>query len=217
MKKICFTAIIGEYDAPQPAPVTEGWDCIAFTDNNTTAKTLKSQGWKVRRVRPEEDSVRLARSIKTAPHLYLKLNEGDITVWIDGSICLSITLDELLSRLGPGCSMMTFIHPQRNCVYAEADACIRLKKDDPDVIRRQAGIYSRRGFPRGSGLVETGMMLRVHDKKVDLFGQKWKDEIYRHSRRDQIAFPWIMYHHPIPYNAISKDGIYSIKKHLLLP
>lgn len=216
MKKICFTAIIGEYDYPNPAPLAEGWECIAFTDTNTTAKALKEQGWKVRRVRPEEDSVRLARSIKTAPHLFMRLSVGDITVWIDGSITLSVTLDDLVSRLSPGSSMLTFKHPQRNCVYAEADACIRLKKDDPDVIRRQASIYSRRGFPRNSGLVETGMMLRIHNKQVDLFGQKWRDEIYRHSQRDQIAFPWIMFHHPIPYNTISKDGIYSIQKHIVL-
>ena len=97
--------------------------------------------------------------------------------------------------------LFTCRHPERDCLYAEADVCIRTRRDDPDTIRTQIERYRREAFPEHAGLPHGGLLIRK--RGCEFFNQCWWDEVMAGSCRDQISFPY----------AVRRSGI----GHLLLP
>src|SRR3954452_11693422 len=83
-------------------------------------------------------------------------------------------------------------HPQRDCVYAEALACIELGMDDPAVIFRQVRRYALDGFAEGAGLPAGGGLPRRHSGAVASFNGLWEAEFEQGSRRDQLSVSWAL-------------------------
>jgi len=187
-QRAVYTCITGDYDElKEPAIVTPGWDYICFTDN----KSLKSPLWKIRPLDRAEDSCRLARRVKCLAHEYLK--EYALTVWVDGKLRIKCDLDSLMRRYYDGVAPMAlFRHPDRACIYEEAEACKALGKDDPAVIDQQMERLRSAGFPPGLGLVETSMLIRDNmSPEVRRACEEWWREIRHGSRRDQLSFNYV--------------------------
>jgi hypothetical protein len=108
-------------------------------------------------------------------------------------------------------------HPSRNCVYQEADACIRLNKDDKTIIKNQISKYEKEGFPKDSGMVASGVFIYTLSHNVVEFLDSWWLEIKKHSRRDQLSFNYIanklgFNYNLMPYDILNDEFVYYSHK-----
>ncbi len=195
MKKVVYTAIIGKYDKlKEPKVISEGFDYVCFTDN----VTLKSHIWKIVPVTNPQglDNTRLARKIKILCNSVLK--EYDLSIWIDGCVLINCDLNNFLDVNYHGEDIVVLTHPYRSCVYEEAEKCIELKKDRPEIIKKQMEDYKLDRYPVANGLVGTGLMIRNHrSKKVEEFMNSWWNEVNLKSKRDQLSFNFVLWKHPL--------------------
>lgn len=195
-KNVVYTCITDGYDnLREPEYVNENFDYICFTDNAEINK--ESKVWVTREI-PSElkhlSKVKQQRCIKICPHKYL--SEYDVSVWVDGSINIRGDLKQLTKKLCSENNNTIFIgkHPQRNCIYDEANACVRLKKDVLENISPQIERYKKEGFPKQQGLVQTTVIIRRHNEPscIDVM-EMWKDELIKGSHRDQLSFNYALW------------------------
>lgn len=187
---VVYTAIFGGYDQLlAPDFVDPEVDYVCFTDRPRNDLGL----WQLRPV-PfwHQDPTRVARYVKTHPHQLLP--EYEFAIWLDANIVLKTPARKYLDALrGAGASLALVPHPQRNCFYEEAQACVHRRKDDREVIERQVAHYRSEGLPRDTGLYETGfMIMRLADPQVRAMFADWWAQIERFSRRDQLGLAWAM-------------------------
>jgi len=131
---------------------------------------------------------RTARWHKINSHLLP--DSVNYTIWIDGAQKIKkIPLASRILSSVPACTLLAaFKHPWRTCVYQEAAACIKRKKDDIRLLRCQADHYVAEGYPEQNGLVETGCVLRKHCTKTANFNKNWWAQLEQFSSRDQMSF-----------------------------
>jgi hypothetical protein len=195
-KIVVYTCITGGYDnILEPSYVTPGVDYICFTDN----MNMKSKTWKLRSI-PEEllsySKVKQQRGIKILAHRYLP--EYSISIWVDGSVIVRGDVKEYLKTLDlEQYSVFIPEHPARKCIYAEKDACVRIRKikgDEVKLAEEQMKRYKEEGFPTNFGLVQTNIMIRRHNDQYskDLM-EKWWSELKDYSHRDQLSFNYALW------------------------
>lgn len=189
MRKILYTAIIGNYDRlfPVPPKLSKGWKLRCFTDQ----EALQCNRWEIVKVSSDGlPDVAMSRKIKILSHQYVK--EADISIWIDGAIKVIGSLDDFVERF-PGSNFVISRHPDRNCVYEEMDACVKHKKADPSKIVVQRKKYLEMGFPANFGLAQAGVILRRNTERVAEVNSLWWGFTVRFGTwRDQITFPLVM-------------------------
>lgn len=184
---VIYTAITRNYDHLKEQPLKPGVDFVAFLESPVVSKT-----WQYRAVHNEfSDSNRNAKIHKILSHRYFP--DKLYSLWIDGSVTLDFpfSLERLIEIYLTDCDLAVFKHPERNCIYQEANVCIQRRLDDPDVIRQQIQRYTREGYPSNVGLVEATVLLRRHTEKVIEFNEAWWEEICKGSKRDQISFNYV--------------------------
>jgi hypothetical protein len=96
----------------------------------------------------------------------------------------------LLNKYG----FVSNLHRHRNCIYKELEACIRLKKDDPQIMQKQINSYRSAGMPEHYGLIEANLLVRDHHNPACIeIMERWWQEITRHSCRDQLSLPFVLW------------------------
>ena len=192
-KKVIYTCIIGDYDTlKEPLIVTEGWDYICFTDQD-----FKSDVWKI--VKVGRSDVKEQRKKKIYNQYLLEMYK--YSIWVDGSMYVNCDLNEFLYQNLEG-DFTLMKHPTRNCTYQEAQACIHLDKDNTATIMQQLLDYKEKGFPANNGMVATGVMIRKHTIEVKLFCRSWWNEVFDHSKRDQLSFNYVAWRDNFEYTTI---------------
>jgi GT2 family glycosyltransferase len=186
---VVYTAITGGYDTlrEQRPSARNSVKFIAFTDEPHESKT-----WEVREAHKEfSDPNRNAKIHKVLPHLYFP--DHAYSLWIDGSVGIQFPfgVDRLAEVYLADHDMAIFKHPDRNCLYQEANTCINRNLDDKDLIRQQIQRYTKEGYPPNAGLVEATIILRRHTPKIIEFNEAWWNEIQNGSKRDQISFNYV--------------------------
>ncbi len=198
-----YTAIIGDYDTLNDPLCAETnlCDYFCFTDN----EKLHSVFWKVvslnENAYPELkdlDPIRKARYIKTHPHLFLK--DYKHSIWMDANLQICKSVSDFIELFLEDTQILTFIHPERICIYQEAAECIAMKKDDDTVINRQMDRYRKEGYPENNGLVMTNVLYRRHTDKTEAFDLNWWNEIKNESRRDQLSFNYVAWKSKTAYD-----------------
>lgn len=189
MIKTIYTVNLNNYDTfKEPAIITPGWNYIYYTND----KSIKSNVWEV--VHIDTLDAKEARRLK----IFNPYQNNDISIWIDSSMLINCNLDEFVKKYAKAdFNLMT--HPDRNCIYKEAEACIKRKKDNEIIIKRQIEKYRHLNYPENNGMVATGILIRKNSASVIEFCKKWWNEVRQHSRRDQISFNFVNWHNPIDY------------------
>lgn len=181
MNKAIYTVLIGNYDTLLPAPKFNGWDAILFTDQ----ELQDYKGWRVEKL-PKElplGNKKTSREIKILSHKWL-LNY-DIVCYIDANI-------ELLKE--PTSDPVFFSHYLRRNIASEINTLIKLKLENPSVLRIQYHSYRKAGFKDNLGLYACGFFVRSNrDEKINKLFESWFDEVEHHSYRDQISLPYVLW------------------------
>lgn len=190
--KYIYTAIIGDYDTlKEPLVYTTGWEYVCFTDN----KNLKSNTWTIIDVSDKEelrtlDNVRKARYIKIMFHKFFK--EGTI-IWHDANMVINCDLDIFLNRFWKD-TFTALKHPDRSCAYEEAIACVRLNKEDQQIVSIQMDKYYDLHYPEDNGLAATGILIRSFDVLGHrIICENWWHEVLFYSKRDQLSLDFVIW------------------------
>lgn len=183
---VVYTAITDSKDVLREDQVTEGAEFVAFLD-----PVAPSSVWQTRPAcRLFTDPRRNARIHKILAHQYFPT--ADYSLWMDGPAALQVPVQTLIDEFLWDADICLFEHPERDCVYQEADVCGAWRLDDPGVLCVQAEHYQSQSYPAHGGLYETGLLLRRHTREVEAFNNAWWSELCRHSKRDQISFPYVL-------------------------
>lgn len=199
---VAYTAISGDKDdLIEPRKKPRGCDLYAFTESDNQSKNYRTFSV----ISEFDEPVMRAKRYKILPHHFFAGHE--ISVWLDGNLEMIGDIEALVERYLQGVNMAVFKHPDgRGCVYEEAEACIEMKKDDPERIRKQVEGYRTMKYPEKNGLVACSVLIRRH-KAYDciLAMERWWREIVEGSYRDQLSFPVVAWQTDLKYNVIDED------------
>jgi hypothetical protein len=197
---VVYTAIAGGYDTVKPQPrrfAAEG-RFVAFVDD--PAAVSRCPPWSVYPfTETHPDPCRTAKRYKVLPHQLFP--DADYSLWIDGNVTLRLSgsLCALIEEFLDDVDLCVFRHPQRSCLFAEAEVCKQQRLDDPSLIDAQVTRYRSEGVPENLGLVEASVLLRRHSSAIATFNEAWWNEIKNGSRRDQISFNYVAYRQGLRY------------------
>jgi len=202
MKIAVYTAITGKFNnklRPPLKPVGPDVDLICFSDCLWQAPDpwrLLPPAWE-----HATNSRRTARYHKMMPHLVLP--GYDYWIWMDGNQQLADDPKALVQTyLSDDVNFASYRHPQRRCVYEELEACVKLKKDDPSIMRGQVARYKDEGYPTLNGMIETTVVIRRHCAEVVKLNAAWWDEIRQGSLRDQLSLSYVLWKQRVRINYV---------------
>jgi hypothetical protein len=133
----------------------------------------------------------LARRVKT---LALEYVDADVVLWIDGRIEVTgVPLRPWLRKAFEGADIAGFPHPWRDCAYEEARECVDLGRADAALMQAQVDEYRAAGLPEHVGLWNTMVLARRRTDAMIELGRAWWDEITRHTPRDQVSLPYLLW------------------------
>jgi len=204
VKITVYTAIFGNIDKLWGAD-THGVRHVAYVDNHkqefdiATKKPAKKPAWEQIVLPAGWDNRRTARHYKAVPHYYMP--DSDVWIWVDGNVRLTESPQEIVKRYLHS-DFATFKHPDRDCLYAEADFCALVKKDSKEVLMAQKKRYQVAGMPKSWGLAETRVVIRRNTPKIHSLNNAWWLEIENYSLRDQVSLPFVCWKRKMPWEVI---------------
>jgi len=180
-KQVIVKALFGNYDRwADPLIVEEDTDYIVFTDQNIKSELFEIR--KTERLKPKYE-----RLIKAQPWEYVG-RQYERYIWMDANIYPRVPLS-----FDPDIDITCLEHQGRNCIYDEYEVCVKLRKDNPAVMKQQVDTYRNEGYPENNGLVQTGLMIRKLNEATLEHGRIWSAQIQTHSRRDQLSFNYALW------------------------
>jgi hypothetical protein len=214
-KIVVYTAIYGDKDnLKEPSVELDACSLVCFTDD----KHLKSKVFDIRFFPSiHSDPARSAKIFKILPHYFLA--DYEYSLWIDSSIIfkrgdIQAMIDNYLCEH----NMAVFAHPDRQCIYDEAEACINWQKDNAEIITKQVKQYRDEGYPPHNGLTENTIILRRHmSTDVIRVEEDWWAQILRFSRRDQLSFNYVAWKNNFMWASIKgnlrENEYFSVQPH----
>lgn len=196
--KYIYTCLTGGKDKLNEDINAMGAKLVCFTD-----KKIKSKNWEIR-VLPRifQDVRRDSRIPKMLPHIYMP--DAEYSLYLDANIICKVPIQRLITEWLQETDIAVFGHSTRDCLFDEAQECIRLELDKKEVIKNQIERY--KGFPKHKGLYQCGAILRKHTPKINKLGNAWWAEYCTGSRRDQISFPYVVENEGITINPIDSHA-----------
>lgn len=182
-----ITACYDGYDTIKPVLAQAGADVewVLVTDT----EPADAKGWRVVvEPRPDVPPNRAAKAAKFEPWKY---TDAPASIWIDASFRVT-SPDFAAEALALAKPIAQFVHPWRDCLYAEAVEIAALGKDPDGVAAWQTARYREAGHPVGWGLWASGVIARRHTAAVKRMGAAWAREVSAGSARDQVSQPFVL-------------------------
>lgn len=194
-RRAIYTAIYGGYDTLKPVAGADklreqGIDLICFTDD----VNLSHPDWQMRRMPARHAHPRLdAKYYKLLPHLVLP--EYDDTLWLDASFEIEdARCAETLFAYLDDAPLALFLHPERGCLYEEAEFCRTMPKYADQDIAGQVKHYREAGLPERFGLFAGGIIGRRNDDaNVRSLNEQWMAENLRFTYQDQLSLAYLLW------------------------
>ena len=199
-KNVIYTCITKNYDdLIEPKIYIDDFDLVCFTDNDS----LSSKSWIIKNIPllNNYSPVKQQRYIKTHPHEFFKNYETSI--WIDANIELLDNPKDIIDSISSNIAIP--MHPNRKCIYKEAEACKKAKKDKPEIIDKQIEKYKKEKFPENFGLVQSNIVIRHHNSDDCIFlMNSWWEQIANESHRDQLSFNYVIWKTGLSFEYLDK-------------
>jgi hypothetical protein len=212
---IVYTAIFSHYDVLLPPKFEEdNVEYICFTDDSS----IVPEPWQARQIKePVELEIPLDRKLKILPHRYFP--EYDYSVWIDGNIQIIASVTEYIRKMEDNTSMITPSHPQRDCIYDEAEMCVQEGRSNEKETIAQMNKYRELGFPPDFGLSWNCVLLREHNNEdIIRTMEVWWEEFQQGTNRDQLSFEFAAWKTGLEYRRVdlnigSSGGVFLRHNH----
>lgn len=185
----------------------ENVNYVAFTNR----KDIKSNFWDVVHIEIEDGiSPRMmSRKLKWNPNKYIG-NDITHSIWLDSQCYFLYDPIEIVKYyLGTRYHTAIHHHTDLNSIYIEGMVSSYVyKTDKPEIINRQIEKYYNEGMPYNYDHFETGVLIRKNNDKSNKLSEQVFDELLRHSIRDQISTPYVVW----KLRNDGDGGIFTIKE-----
>lgn len=210
-----YTATFNNYDVILPPRMPNNdVDFFCFTDAGCSVPLpyiTITEGFE-RSLNDKFDTIRL----KALGHEILK--KYDILVWIDGNIRVIGEIRPFITNLVKNGDIFTNKHRSRNCIYEEANECIKLNKVNEASAQLVVSKYKSKGFPEDFGLHETTVLVRVQkNKEIQEFNYLWWKEFESGAHRDQLSFDYVRWSLGLDIKQLGADYFGAGNMFLKLP
>lgn len=186
---VIYGANLGPRERLAQWPHLDGVDMFCFTDKTgARPEGIHYLDLEYYELEPK----RTALFYKTHPHLYF--DPYDIVIWCDQNVTIR-NLSGILAALSSSSSpISTFKHWARDCLYEEAAAIKKSRRELPEIVDSQMDRYRKEGFPEHYGLFETNVLaLRLSDLRIAPLMRRWWGEIVGGAGRDQLSFTYALW------------------------
>lgn len=185
-----FTIHYGKREPFNPNSMALASECdrFVFSDQDPQSDSIEY----VHLGRMGLDPKRAAGRVKTNPYPYL--GQYDWVICVDNKSRIKKPPGEIIEycRSLGSFGFYTFRHGGRQCIYQEAQECIRRGLDDPNRIKRQMRFYREEKYPENNGLVQTTMIVRnMKDEGWRKASPFWHEQTCLYSKRDQLSLNYI--------------------------
>lgn len=198
---VIYTVITGKKDILNESINTQGTRAVCFTDD----PDLKSDVWEVKLIPLLfKDIRRDSRIPKMLPHIFFP--EADYSLYVDANIISKVPINKLIIEWLQDSDIAMFGHVTRDCLFDEAQECIRLELDTKEAIESQIERY--KDFPKHQGLYQGGVILRRHTPQIKRLNESWFTEYCTGCKRDQVSLPYVVEKEGVTINSI-KGHAYS--------
>jgi len=206
---IIYTVVTNNYDQLHPVEPVPGWRYLCFTDN----LNMSSRGWELVKFRDQMSGKLLSRKPKILFYQYLPAHE--YSIYVDANIRILSHPDELIKRFPHDWTIWR--HPSRNCIYDEAGAVVRLKKDTQGNVDNIVKFLKHHGYPANFGLSQNGIMIRKNEPHIKKLCGYWWDVVSNYSHRDQLSLHYIFWKHNFKPTQPAEpwQQHFAIEKHML--
>lgn len=195
---VVATAIFGGYDdLKEVCGESPNVRWVCFSDEEQ-----KADVWQTEIIDPGQSDRRLnAYYCKILLH---RLLDAEVVLWVDANYRLLVDPEAFAKKYLAQHDFASFRHFSRDCVYEEAEACIRFKRFTPseEAIRAQVTKYKAEGYPKDNGLIEGCVVLRRMTPEVVDFCERWWVEALSTSTRMQISFNYMCWKLGLKYEEI---------------
>lgn len=203
-KLIIYTALFGKYDIlREPTQKFDGCEFVCFTDQ----KDLVSEIWEIRYVEDVTRSPILQnRYYKFFPHLIF--DNYKYSLYVDANISICANPLDLIDKYMTGDSFIACPrHFLRDCIYDEAEECIKNGIGRESEIRRLIFDYKSECFPEHYGLAENNIIIRVHSSPyLKCLMDEWWFHINNGPLRDQLSLMYICWKNNCKLKFISESA-----------
>jgi hypothetical protein len=195
VKCAVISANFGGFDPvfPHPPQSTQA-DFFLFSDKPIPDADAK--GWKnlvVPFPRGELSNRMRAKYFKLQHHRIPELKDYGMFIWVDAAIEMT-SKDYVIKMLQPAKEGLNcFIHPDRKCIYAEAETLQKHfpKKIEGERLAEQIAEYRRIGHPENFGLCVMTHFVHIPTAESKRVFDEWWMETIKWTARDQVSFPII--------------------------
>jgi hypothetical protein len=188
MLKACvITSIYGHYDTLKPIPpqtiTSTKFLCVTSDKhlNGTTNYSVLDES------EPGVHPRIAAKFPKIIPWSY---SRAEYLIWVDASaeITSETFVEDMINACGDS-PIAQFMHPDRDCIYDELEACVGMPKYEEHLprMREQVEHYRAQGHPENWGLWATGLIVRKNTPETEKLGSKWLADVYDWSYQDQLS------------------------------
>jgi hypothetical protein len=96
-------------------------------------------------------------------------------------------------------------HPERDCIYSEAQASLHMEKYRTQPIEAQVQNYRGEGYPSGNGLLACTVIARSADVDLKEIENKWWAENKLWTYQDQLSLPVVLWRTGQEVDIVDKD------------
>lgn len=128
-----------------------------------------------------------SRFYKINSHL---LPPHDISIYFDANVTFKKDITQLVDTMNT--DWLAFLHPERDCLYQEAQVVSGLYANAYDVDR-QVHKYRQQNMPEHFGLFANYCIIRKNTERVKEINQKWWLEYQNGCVRDQVSLPYVFW------------------------
>jgi hypothetical protein len=208
---VVYSCIVGNYDLPL-APVWQAPNIsyVLFLEGQDASLV---DGWEVRPI-PEEvraasggSATGINRYIKFHPY-ELFADDFDASIYVDGNIQPVSDLSYYADLIRPEAGIALHHHRVRTSIADEVQACKALDKGDGTKMDAQVARYVAAGFPLDYGLLECNVIASDLHSELgrQVFADWWEEFTTSGSGRDQLALPYVLWQHGVPFEAVATMG-----------
>ena len=201
---VIFSAIAKEYDSLKiPHFLDPKFDYILFSDSPQRETGI----WQIRPI-PfwNKDATRITRYVKLHPHVLFP--DYSLAMWVDQNVLLLGDFeDEIKAFLATDLPIATFYHPTRTNIQDECLACMKLRKDNSEVLKQQLIRYHALNVDNFD-LANTNVMLfNLKHPLLPKILTTWWAELEQYSKRDQLSFSFAVASHNAQWYPLAHKGI----------
>ena len=189
VKVAFFTAIANDYEALMPPTfIYEDADYFLFTDSPQPSQNI----WKIKKINYfNSDKTKIARFIKTHPNTLL--SEYDVVIWMDANLAINGDIRDLVVKfIESNVDLWFFKHPIRDSFLEEGLQCLREKKISFSLFEEMHEKYKINENCLNNDLIESNFYF-CKNKNTKFFFDKWWNEIFLTSRRDQLSLNYALF------------------------